>query len=379
MVNAVDSMIHFARESAYRARNTLVHAVYLKKLLRMLNEDASSVISMLEHIRSKLARFGNMRAFVIANVTKLEKPVSSWDSLVTGLDTSEPLAPLDSRREIISDAARHAGGLSYIVPMPPIDSSFLLLTSRGVDSYNHPQLPALMVAMAYLDAVEGPMWVAVRGTGLAYGTSFTRAVDTGLVGFRIYRSPDAFKAFAEARTVVRGFADGSRALERHALEGAISSIVVEFANEQATMVQAAVLGIANQIVRGIPRDWSEGMLRRVRAVGEEEIQAVLRDVLCPLFEPETANMAVTCATIMTDGLVKEFEGRGWKPAVRKLVEFQEDYGIGADEKDYEAEKASEEEDGKEDDENSDEGEEEDDDNDDDDDDGDVDQEDEKSK
>lgn len=368
MVNAVDSMVHFAKESSYRARNTLVHAVYLKKLLRMLNEEPSSVITMLEHIRTTLARFGNMRAFVIADVAKLSKPVSSWEALTSGLNTSEPLTALDSRREIISDAAKRPGGLAYVVPMPPIDSSFLLLTAQGVDSYDHPQLPALMVAMAYLDAVEGPMWVAVRGTGLAYGTSFSRAVDTGLVGFRVYRSPDAFKAFAEARRVVRGFADGSRELERHALEGAISSIVVEFANEQTTMVQAAFLGIANQIVRNIPKDYSEAMLRKVRAVTEEEIRGVLRDIVCPLFEPGSANMAVTCATIMKDALVRDFEKEGWKPVIRKLAEFQEDYGIGAEEKDFEESKAELE--GEDDDE------EDDDDADDDDEDGDDDDEDE---
>jgi len=300
MASAVDSMIHFSPKSSSRAQNTLVKALYLKRINRLLTDDPSSVIARMESVRRSLCTFSNLRTLVIADLTKLPRPVSAWSTLTASLDTSAPLAPLDSRKDALSDAARHPGSLAYIVPMPTIDSSFALFTTRGPDSYQHPQLPALMVAIAYLDAVEGPMWVGVRGTGLAYGTHFSRGTDTGLLGFNVYRSPDAFKAYSVAKKVVEEFIGGQREFERHALEGAISTIVVQFADEQPTMASAANLGFVNQVVKGIPKDWSDGMLKKVRDVGVEEIKDVLRSVVLPVFVPGQADMVVTCATIMEE-------------------------------------------------------------------------------
>ncbi len=157
-----------------------------------------------------------------------------------------------------------------------------------------------MVAIAYLDAVEGPLWCAVRGTGLAYGTSFTRSIDSGLVQFDVYRSPDAYKAFAASRAVVEGFVSGETAFDAPALEGAISTIVVGFANEQATMASAAERSFVRQVVRGLEDGWNDVMLKKVREVGVEEIREVLRSVVLPVFRPESADLVVTCAPVMEE-------------------------------------------------------------------------------
>lgn len=357
MAYAVDSMIHYAPNSSSRTQNTLVKALYLKRISKLLAKDPNAVISKLEDLRKTLLRFSNMRVLVVADVAKLSDPVSAWKSFVADLDTTQPLAPLDSRKDALSDAAKNPGQLNYIIPMPTIDSSYALLTARGPDSYQHPSLPALMVALSYLEAVEGPLWVAVRGTGLAYGTSFARGTDTGLLGYRIYRSPDAFKAYSTSRGVIEDFISGARPFEKHALEGAISTIVEGFADEQPTMLSAATLGFVNQVVKGIPKDWSKGMLEKVRAVGVDEIKQVLKEFVLPVFLPGKANLVATCATIMEEELKKNLESVGFKPEVRTLASFQDDYGLKpepgdeedeADEEDDDEEEGDEDEDGSED-------------------------------
>ncbi|KAF2757265.1 metallopeptidase [Pseudovirgaria hyperparasitica] len=340
MCYAVNSMIHYTPAASSRAQNTLVKALYLKRILKQLEREPEEIIGRMEALRRSLARFGNARAFVVANVETLPRPISSWKTLVDSFDTSEDLAPLDSRQAVLSDAGKSPGSLAYIVPMPPIDSSFLLLTGKCLDSYAHPKLPALIVALSYLDAVEGPMWVAVRGTGLAYGTSFARETATGLLAFRVYRSPDAFKAYSVAKMVIEEYISGKRPFEKHALEGAVSSIVVDFVNEEPTMSRAALSGFVNQVVRGVGKDWKEEMLKKVRAVKVEEIKEVLQGIVLPVFKPETANLVVSCATIMEEGLKKNFEEAGFKPEVQALTFFQDDYGLKLkddDESDVEAE------------------------------------------
>ena len=300
MAGAASNMLHFNQNSATRAQNTLVKALYLKRINKLLKGDPQDVIGRMTSVRDAICTFSNFRILVLADLEKLSKPVSTWDILTGDLDTSQPLQPLDSRKAALSEAAKKPGSLAYIIPMPTIDSSFAVFTAKGPDSYQHPSLPALMVALAYLDAVEGPMWVAVRGTGLAYGTNFTRGTDTGLVGFSIYRSPDAYKAYSAAKKVVSEFVSGERDFDKHGLEGAISSIVMLLADEQPTMTSAATLGFVNLVVKEIPKDWGQEMLKKVREVGKEDIRRVMEAVVAEVFVPGKADVVVTCATIMEE-------------------------------------------------------------------------------
>lgn len=300
MLSEVDKMIHLDQTSSSHAQNTLVQAVYLKRIKKMLEADPDAVIARMEEIRKALYRFSNFRAFIIADVEKLPKPVSSWDTFTSGLDSGEKLHPLPDRKQKLTDGARNPGSLNYIVPIASIDSSFAKFTAKGIDSMHHPQLPALMVAYAYLDAVEGPMWVAVRGTGLAYGVNHGRNCGTGLAYFNIYRSPDPFKAFTAARSVIEDYLSGKRQFETPALEGAISSIVMDFASQQQSPPQAAIHAIANIMTWGISKDWQQEMLKKVRQIGVEEIKAVMNDMILPIFTPGKSNMVITCATIMQE-------------------------------------------------------------------------------
>ncbi|QDS67433.1 hypothetical protein FKW77_000317 [Venturia effusa] len=329
MMNAVDAMVHLAPNSSARAQSTLVKALYLKRISKLLAKEPDTVVTMLNNLRKSLFTFSNMRVFLVANLEKLNNPVSTFSHLTDSLDTSSPLLPLDSRKAVLSTAAREPGKLTYIIPMPTIDSSFALFTARGLESYQNPELPALMVALAYLDAVEGPLWVAVRGTGLAYGTNFSRSVDAGLIGFSIYRSPNAFEAYKAAKKVIEDFAHGERVFEKFELEGAISSIIVGFADEQPTAISAATVGFVNQVIKGIPKEWESEILRHVRNVTVEQLVDVMKEYLVPVFQSGKSDVVVTCGSIMEGSLKRSFEAAGFKPEIRTLVSFQEDYGLEA--------------------------------------------------
>ncbi|KAE9963138.1 hypothetical protein BLS_009605 [Venturia inaequalis] len=329
MMNGVDAMVHLAPNSSSRAQSTLVKALYLKRISKLLAKEPETVISMLNNLRKSLFTFSNMRVFLVANLEKLPNAASTFSHLTNGLDTTSPILPLDSRKAVLSTAAQRPGKVAYIIPMPTIDSSFALFTARGLESYQHPKLPALMVVLAYLDAVEGPLWVAVRGTGLAYGTNFSRSVDTGLIGFSIYRSPNAFEAYKAAKKVIEDFASGERLFEKFELEGAISSIVVGFADEQPTAISAAAVGFVNQVIKGIPKNWGSKILRHVRSVTVDELVDVMKEYLVPIFQPGKSDVIITCGSIMEEGLKKSFGEAGFKPEVRTLVSFQEDYGLDA--------------------------------------------------
>jgi len=144
---------------------------------------------------------------------------------------------------------------------------------------------------------------------------------------RIYRSPDTFKAFLAAKTEVENYATGTTPFDKFALEGAVSSIIMSFADEQPTMGSAANLSFVNQVIRGIPKNWNDEMLEKVRRVSEDEIKDVLKRLIMPIFNPESTNLVVTCATIMEENLVKTFTDAGFRPQVKALSDFEDDYGL----------------------------------------------------
>jgi Zn-dependent M16 (insulinase) family peptidase len=300
MLWAVDSMIHYAPESVVRARSTLVKAVYLKRINRLLIDEPETVTAQLGELREYLCAPENIRVLVIGNIEKLPSPVSSWKALVGDCKTGKPLNPIDRSYSRLTAAGKYPGGLTYVVPMHTIDSSYSMQTGRGPNAYDDPRLPALLVATAYLDAVEGPLWTAVRGTGLAYGTGFYRDTDAGHLQFRVYRSPDAHKAFVASKQAVEDHISGATPFDPLGLEGAVSSIVVAFADEQVSMSTAAQMSFVNQVVRGLSPNYSSEILKKVRAIGVDEVKDVLKKIVLPIFESKTANLVVTCAPVMQE-------------------------------------------------------------------------------
>lgn len=352
MAYAAGYMVDFDRKSSIRARTTLSKALYLKRLRKLLKTDEKAVLDQFAKLCQTLHRPENFRIFVAADMRKLPSPVSAWNQL-THDRTTAPLTPLDKRAYALSPTGAHPGSAAYIIPMATIDSSFAILTGQGPSSHDHPDLPALLVAQSYMDAVEGPLWVAVRGSGLAYGMSWSKALDVGKLSYGISRSPDAFKAYLASREQVENYASGKFELDKFALEGAVSEIVLNMANEQPTMASAAALSYSNQVLRGIAKDWNHQILPKIREVTPQQVRDVMGKYMVPALRPDTANLMVTCSTLMGEGLEKRFREAGFKVQVRKLEEFQDDYGLespdGEDEPDSE-ESDEEMEDGEDDDE-----------------------------
>jgi Zn-dependent M16 (insulinase) family peptidase len=357
MVFAVDRMIHYDAASAVRATSTLVKGLYLKRILKLLKTEPQQVLDKLEALRKHLLTFSNMRILVTANIETLPNPVSTFKHLTSAFAPGpNPIVnPIDDRNALLSNIGREPGGAHYLIPMP-IDSSFAVLTSKGPKGYTHPQLPALMVALAYLDAVEGPMWSSIRGTGLAYGSNFYRDPETGLLKFRIYKSPNAFAAYSKAKTVVKELGDGTKAFDKLALEGAISSIVRDFVDERATIVDAARSSFIDLVTRGVGKEWQEWALREVRKVGAEDVKKILKEVVSRVFVPDMTDLVVTCGGIMTDvsssfelsvigvwdtngtqGFKKDFEDAGFKIQTKQLADFQDAYGLEGEDDDEDIE------------------------------------------
>lgn len=343
MMQAVDEMIIATPASTTRARCTLVRALYLRYIKRQIKENPETIISQFRELNAALWHPSNFRALVIADIYKVKSPVSAWDTLVSGLDNSKPLTPLESRLSRLSDVGKSPGNMAFIIPLPTIDSSFALVSAKGPSSYDDPVIPALMVAASYLNAVEGPLWTAVRNAGLAYGATLRQHRDAGQISLDIYRAPNAHKAYVRIMNAIEDYATGKLAIDSLALEGAISSIVLDFANGEATLASAAQISFVRQVIRGQEKDYPQRMLEKIRKVSVDEVREAMKGIIMPLFDPAKSILVVTCAPIMQEELVRGFSELRLKPEVKALTDFQDDYGMKIDDLDEEEDGENEEE------------------------------------
>jgi Zn-dependent M16 (insulinase) family peptidase len=326
MVTSIELMIGTAHSSTARACDTLVKAVYLKWINGLLEKEPQTVIDQLKEVNALLCAPNNIRVLVSATIEKLQCPVSSWEILTDNLDNRGPVNSLDTRLSRLSDEGRNPGTTAYIIPMPPLDSSYLLAVSKGPTSFHDTTYPALLVATSYLSSLAGPLWVAIRSTGLAYGVHFSSHVDSGQVHLSIGSSPDPFKAFVASREVVKNVIDNADAFDAFTLEAAISSIISGLASAESTSADAAEASFVRQVMRGLPKEPSV-IIERLKEVKVEEIRQAMKDILFPIFEPSTMNLFVTCAPIMERKTTKAFSEIGFTPEVKPLAFFQDDYGF----------------------------------------------------
>lgn len=301
MANEVDASLHMDRSTLTVAKRILVRAVYLKRLKKLLNSDPDKVVGWLNQIRDSLFTFQNTRLLVTSRLSTLPNPISTWDRLADALKTSDDMLPIPKLNSMLSEEGKNPGSIgAIIVPMAALDGSYSVSTASSITSLSDPDLPAIMVAVGYLETVEGPLWNAVRGAGYAYGSYFSRSVDSGIISYRVYRSPDASKAITASRDAIRKIADGEVAVDRHLLEGTVSQIVVMFADEQSTMPSAAQQNFVRSVVRGLDKDWNKDILRRVRDITPDELRAALKKFILPCFAPGKSNIVVTCAKNMEE-------------------------------------------------------------------------------
>ncbi|KAG0124799.1 Metalloenzyme, LuxS/M16 peptidase-like protein [Tuber indicum] len=324
---SVARMVAYSRHSVSRAQDTLTKALYLKRISKLLEDKPEEVIEKFEELRQKFTMIDNIRILIVGELAKLKNPVSAWKVFTDGRPFSGKLSPIDRRGPRLTPEGAKPGKITHIVPLPTIDSSFSIHFAVGPDSPSHPKLPALLLAISYLDAVEGPLWRAVRGTGLAYSTHFMKDLDAGHLFYTIYRSPDAYRAWEASRKVINDHIDGTVAFNKHALEGALSGIVVSFADGESTMSAAATVSFINQVVHNQSKDYNMQLLKKVKEASVDDLRSSLKEFLLPIFQYDTSNNIIVTAPVKTDSIKAAYEKENFTVTVNPLSFFQDDYGL----------------------------------------------------
>ena len=125
-------------------------------------------------------------------------------------------------------------------------------------------------------------------------------LDAGHLSYIIYRSPDAYKAWEASKKVISDHIDGTTAFDKHALEGALSGIVVSFADNESTMSAAATVSFINQVVHSQSKDYNMQLLKKVKEVSVDDLKNSLKEFLLPIFQYDTSNNIIVTAPVKTE-------------------------------------------------------------------------------
>ncbi|CDS09692.1 hypothetical protein LRAMOSA02369 [Lichtheimia ramosa] len=322
MTNAVLRALQMdANKSVNAARNVLYQANFLQGIVQKLDTDPESVIKDLNTFREALCRPENIRIHVTGNILKLEAPRSSFAKMSVCKSPKQPLVPVTLAQQVLSPAGLEPGQIGTVVNLPTIENSFSLQTVKGPSNFGDPDIPALLVMSELLDTMEGIFWKFIRGQGLAYSCFLSTDVESGLISFTIYQSPDAYKAVAQAKMVIDQLASGEMKIETSAVDGAKSAVIYSMVARENTMDRAAQQSFVNQVLKQVPSSYNRDLLSAIQETTLDDLKRVLKKYFVNMFKPGACNIVVVSSPTKTEDIRKGFSSLGFELTVTSLNDY----------------------------------------------------------
>ncbi|KAH8556354.1 Metalloenzyme, LuxS/M16 peptidase-like protein [Umbelopsis sp. PMI_123] len=321
MANSAMRELQFEREKSTNASsNVLYQAKYLPDLLQRLEKDPQSVLDDCEQFRQSLINSPAFTVHIIGNILKLPHPRSVFSIFEDTTPTGRPakVQPYPWAREVLNNKGKAPGDIGVVVGLPSIESSFSLHSAAGPVSFESPDIAPLLVLNEVLETMEGIFWKLIRGQGLAYSCSLRADVEAHLVYFSIYRSPNAYKAFLQARNVIYQLKEKELDIEDSAVDGAKSGVIFSIVNREDTISHAAGQSFTNQILKQVKASYNRDLLAQVQSTTKDDLHRVLNKYLVALFEPEKSNVVVVSTPGKVNDIADGFKSIGFNVTTTSL-------------------------------------------------------------
>lgn len=271
--------------------------ILTEDFFRECQDNMNRVQSDMQRLVSQLFTPKNLRILVFGDIEKLKCPVSAWSPLVDrlgGVQKSEPLAPVPRTAKWRSELGMMPKQEAHITVVPATESSFLSVVSTAPTDFNDLDIPALTLCCAYLEVTEGPMWVGVRGQGLAYGAHMFQQTDIGLLVCNFYRASNAARALPVVQKIVQDLSSGKTKFDPELIQGAKASLVNQVASHQGSYSSAITNKFVDNVLRGRGPDFVKRFIKDLQGLLEKDLLEVLNKYISRLFDPHTSAIFATC-------------------------------------------------------------------------------------
>uniref|UniRef100_UPI00358F5AD4 uncharacterized protein C05D11.1-like isoform X2 n=1 Tax=Myxine glutinosa TaxID=7769 RepID=UPI00358F5AD4 len=299
--------LNFNSESNHVTTGMVRQQHFLLKLLERLQKEPSEVLTDLETLKKILVAPENLRIHISANLDSLSEIFPSphlalRSALLKDNHVNMAISPNPLKESHYF--LRQTSPIGVIVGVGAVESSYLIQTVPCVTSCLDPNLPAIMVFIEYLTALEGPMWRQVRGLGLAYHYSMRVDPSEGLLYFMLYKSSQLVSAYKQAMDILAEYVSEESIWETISVEAAVSSVIYEIVERETTVSEAALQSLISSF-RGID---NKTLLKKVSQVGVEDLRRVGSQYFSHLFNSAFANCIVVCNPSRVEEIVKGLKG-----------------------------------------------------------------------
>ncbi|CAG8657149.1 528_t:CDS:10, partial [Cetraspora pellucida] len=251
----------------------------LPEAIKLLEKNPTKVIEMFTKLKEILISPENFRIHVSGNIMQLKNPKSTWAENFKTIPSTKPLSPIPLPQNVLTESGRNP----------------------GPNTFDSPDLAPLLVLCELLHTMEGVFWRVIRGQGLAYSVWLKVSVESGLIYFTIYKSPDAYKVYEQAKKIVDDLSSKKVEFDKCELEGAKSGVIYSLVSNEDNIQKAATESFVLQVLNHLSSDFNKELISKVQAVKYEELHIMLTKYITKLFMPETSNVVV----ISTPGKVKD--------------------------------------------------------------------------
>ncbi|TFK30528.1 cytoplasmic protein [Coprinopsis marcescibilis] len=340
VLNSLWNELVYSEQSTSRAATVLPQAEFIPQLATRLQENPNEVLNEFEEIRKHLIDPSGIRFSVTGNVLGVANPRSTWGKYFASLPSTE-LAPVPTAAETLSEAGKNPSKQAIVMTLPTIESTYVTHSTKGIQGFDHPEFPAVRLAVEVLNATESYLWRYIRGSGLAYGAYVSLDLEAGLTSYSAYRSSNSSAAFAEAKKVIAGLVDGTIEFNQSTLDAAKSTIVYNVAKNVSTAGRAAAVSFTNQALKGLPQTYQVDLLEQYQKVTRDDVLGALKKHILPLFDSETSVAVAVTAPSKADEIAESLRNEGFVVTQRALtvdpneMDVDSEGSSGSDESDSE--------------------------------------------
>ncbi|KLO20262.1 hypothetical protein SCHPADRAFT_817077 [Schizopora paradoxa] len=321
----------YDKSSTTRANSVLAQAEAVPKLVQRLKDSPEEVQKDFQLLRKCMTNPAGVRFSVTGNILALDKPRSVWSKYFGEKLPSTPLKPITLAGQTLSELGQQPKEKAIVVSLPTIESSFVAHLAKTVQGFQHPEYPALRLALEILNASEGFLWRSIRGSGLAYGASVSCDLEAGLLSFTLYRSSNSIEAFHEGAKVVKGLADRTIPLEDSVVDAGKSAIVYNLTRAVSNPSSAAMGSFINQALKGASQDFHREMLEKYQAVTTEQVLKALEKYVLPVFDPKQSIAISVSAPGKVNATIDGLKAIGFQVESREVyVDPEEINGVDED-------------------------------------------------
>lgn len=287
-------------KSIRKSQDSIYTEEFYKELLEKINNGGYADIERdLNEIRDALFSTANMKVFAVGGCSALRSPVSTWTKFVkefSGKPSHFSLESLPRAYQFKTPVGKECSKQAFVVLSPAGESTHMLSLTPVPTDYMDEDIFKIALASEFLAGVEGPFWRGIRGTGLAYGASIRRLVESGYLSFTIYRGADAQQAWLTGKQIISDYATGKLEIDAVSIENSVAAIVNELANNESNAYDASTTKITDDLFKKRGPGYLQHFLKKLDTYTSEDMVYIMNKYFLPLFDAEKS-LIFTCLPI----------------------------------------------------------------------------------